>query len=402
MKKYVSAVALRAALLTALVCAVGSTAYAQSLPSPWLGADIGSPTPSGSSTYSSGVFTINAGGEDIWNGSDQFRFVYQQVSGNVDIIARVDSLLVTDAYAKAGLMIRASLSASSAHGTAVVTGSTGIRYSRRLTTGASTTNLYGPGLAAPVWLRLTRVGSRVTTYYSTTGTSWTLIGYEDNIALGTSAYVGIAASSHNYGALTTAKVSNVAVVGQGVTAAAPPPPAGLPDGQQSVDIGGPAIAGSTTYSGGIYTVKAAGSDIWGASDQFRFVYRPVTGNVEVVARVNSIALAHNWSKAGVMIRESLTGASRHASTFMSAGKGYAFQRRFDTGGHSVHTRWTARWAAWLGQAGSHGRSIRSLQLRERQHVDEVRFRHRGHERHGLRGPGGNQPQLRCVDNRGDG
>ena len=83
-------------------------------------------------------------------------------------------------------MIRASLNASSAHGTAVVTGSTGIRYSRRLTTGASTTNLYGPGLPAPVWLRLTRVGSRVTTYYSTTGTSWTSIGYEDNIALGTS------------------------------------------------------------------------------------------------------------------------------------------------------------------------------------------------------------------------
>ena len=63
----------------------------------------------------------------------------------------------------------------------------------------------------------------------------------------------------------------------------------------------------------------------------------MTGNVEVIARVASITRAHDWSKAGVMVRESLTAASRHASVVASAAKGYAFQRRVETGEYSEHT-----------------------------------------------------------------
>ena len=53
-------------------------------------------TPAGSSTHSNGVFTINAGGTDIWNTSDQFRFIYQEISGDGEIMARVDSLTTAD------------------------------------------------------------------------------------------------------------------------------------------------------------------------------------------------------------------------------------------------------------------------------------------------------------------
>ena len=97
------------------------------------------------------------------------------------------------------------------------------------------------------------------------------------------------------------------------------------------------MAGSATYSAGAYTVKAAGTDIWSASDQFHFVHQPVTGDVTVVARVASLTQAHEWSKAGVMLRESLTGPSRHALVVTSAARGYAFQRRPVTGGQSLHT-----------------------------------------------------------------
>ena len=51
--------------------------------------------------------------------------------------------------------------------------------------------------------------------------------------------------------------------------------------------------------------RRAGADIWGTADQFQFVYKPMTGNGEVIARVASITNANAWSKAGVMIRESL-------------------------------------------------------------------------------------------------
>jgi hypothetical protein len=83
-------------------------------------------------------------------------------------------------------------------------------------------------------------------------------------------------------------------------------------------------------------VKGAGA-IWDTADRFHFVYQPVTGDAEVVARVGSITEADVWSKAGVMIRESLTPESRHASMFASAGKGYAFQRRLTTGAYTDNT-----------------------------------------------------------------
>ena len=326
MKRFVSAAAFRAPLFSALiVCAVSDAATAQTVPSPWTGRDIGAPALSGSATYASGVFTINGAGTDIWGTADQFMFVYQQVAGDVEIIAKIDDLDGASSYAKAGVMIRSSLNANAAHAFSHVTVGAGVRYLRRSTSGGTTTVKSGTSSAAPIWVRAVRKGTLVTTYWSSTGSSWTTMG-TDTIALGTSAYVGIAVNSRNSGARATARVSNVRVNRQG-----------LPAGQQSRDIGAPALAGSVTYASGAYTIKAAGADIWGTSDQFHYVYQPVTGNIDVVARVASITNAHAWSKAGVMIRESLTASSRHAMTVTSVSKGYAFQRRPEPGVYTEHT-----------------------------------------------------------------
>lgn len=111
----------------------------------------------------------------------------------------------------------------------------------------------------------------------------------------------------------------------------------LPSGWSSADIGNPQLAGSATYANGTYTVVGAGSDIWGNSDQFRFVYRQFTGDGVIVARVDSLQQAHLWSKAGVMIRETLAAGSKNAFTLASAGKGLAFQRRQATSGSSLST-----------------------------------------------------------------
>ena len=47
--------------------ASATTQAPQSIPTPWLFNDIGSPTPAGSASYNSGEFTIAGGGSDIWN-----------------------------------------------------------------------------------------------------------------------------------------------------------------------------------------------------------------------------------------------------------------------------------------------------------------------------------------------
>lgn len=45
------------------------------------------------------------------------------------------------------------------------------------------------------------------------------------------------------------------------------------------NIGSPALAGSASYDPGAgrFEVSGSGTDIWGKSDQFNFVYQPWTG-----------------------------------------------------------------------------------------------------------------------------
>lgn len=333
MKVYVCPAALRAVAGVALsLFTLVGTASAQSVPTPWAARDIGSPSLSGSTTHSSGVFTMQGAGTDIWNSSDQFHFLYQRVTGDVEVVARVDGLTGQHVWSKAGVMIRASLDGNSAHGTAVVSASRGVHFQRRTSTSASSLSTEGtPTGSAPVWLKAVRSGSRVTASWSSNGTSWTEIG-SSSISLGSSAYVGIAITSHEPGARSTARVSDVSVTGPGGPGAA-----ALPSGQSSQDIGSPAIAGSTTYASGVYTIKGGGYDIWDTADKFHFVYQPVSGDTEIVARVASMTYSDRWAKAGVMIRESLTAQSRHAMMVTTPGKGHAFQRRPETGGYSVHT-----------------------------------------------------------------
>jgi regulation of enolase protein 1 (concanavalin A-like superfamily) len=280
---------------------------------------------SGSASHSAGVFTVSAAGTGIAGSTDQFHFVYQPVTGDADITARVDSLTAANAWSKAGVMIRASLSADAAHALTFVSAAKGIHYRRRRQTGGrSRTTTPSSGVRAPVWVRLVREGNRVTSYWST-GTAWTEIRSIE-IALGATAYYGIAVSSRDPDVRTTARVSNVVVSRPG-----------LPAGQRSTDIGAPAISGDVAFSGGKYTIRAGGADIWGTADQFHFVYQPFTGDGEVRARVSSLVHTHDWAKAGVMIRDALTPESRHAMVVLSAGRGFSFQRRRDAGGISDRT-----------------------------------------------------------------
>ena len=257
-------VPLRALLLAALYVCVAARVNAQSVTTPWNTSDIGGPVLRTSATVSSGVFTITATGTDVGGSSDEFGFVYQRIAGDADIIARIDALDAKGGYATAGVMIRKSLAADSAHGSRCVAphrSACGAAARRR----RNTMSASGPGVDAPVWLRATRNGPQVSSFYSFDGTSWTPLA-TDLIAFNEAAYVGIGVSSRSSSSLATAVVSHVSVAGG-------PPSAPLPSGQQEIDIGEPAIAGTTAYAAGTYTIAAAGADIWDRADQFHFLYR---------------------------------------------------------------------------------------------------------------------------------
>jgi phosphatidylserine/phosphatidylglycerophosphate/cardiolipin synthase-like enzyme/regulation of enolase protein 1 (concanavalin A-like superfamily) len=122
-----------------------------------------------------------------------------------------------------------------------------------------------------------------------------------------------------------------------VDARAPVTGSALPGGWSRTDVGSPLLAGSSAHSNGRFTVHGTGRDIWGTSDQFHYAYRTLTGNGAIEARVTSVQGPEGWTKAGVMLRESTSAGSRHASLFVTLGQGLAFQRRATTGGQSAHT-----------------------------------------------------------------
>jgi regulation of enolase protein 1 (concanavalin A-like superfamily) len=307
------------------VSAAIAPAYARSpLPAPWASGDVGEPAISGSVSVNSEVFTISGAGADIADPRDEFHFLYQAVSGDTVLTARVDSLRGSDPFAKVGLMVRSRLTSTAAHGMVALTGSTGVAFQRRQDNRGLTINTDGnSGTLPPQWLRIVRAGTRITGYASPDGVNWIEVG-SDTVALDATAYLGIAITSHETAQLATAEVSHVRVDG-------------LPAPFEHGDIGAPTLSGSATYDNGLFTVTGAGSDIWNTQDQFHFVYQPMTGDLQITAQVRSLADTDEWAKAGVMIRESLAADSRHVSAFLTPGHGYAFQHRLETGGASQHT-----------------------------------------------------------------
>lgn len=181
-------------------------------PYPWASRDIGSVGLAGSATFNNGAFTVGGSGADIWGTADAFRFAYVPVVGNCTITARVLSVQNTDGWAKAGVMIRASLNANSAHAFVAVTPGNGVAWQNRSTTGGNSSNNGTPGLNAPYWVRLVRSGSTFTGFRSPDGVTWTQTG-STTITMGSTVYVGLVLTSHNNSSLCTAAFDNVTVPG---------------------------------------------------------------------------------------------------------------------------------------------------------------------------------------------
>lgn len=83
-----------------------------------------------------------------------------------------------------------------------------------------------------------------------------------------------------------------------------------------------------------FTVTASGSDIWGNSDEFHYVFRPLFGDGQISARVDGFNNTHPWTKTGVMIRERISPSSAHVSALITSANGLVSLYRLATGGGS--------------------------------------------------------------------
>ena len=298
------------------------------------GTDVGRVAAAGSETYdgSSNSYTVSGSGSDIWGIADEFHYVWSRMGGDFTITTRVDAIQNVNAWTKAGLMIRNTLDAGSAHASVFATPGKGIAFQRRPAQAGPSVHTAGPVTTAPVWLQLQRTGDVITAYSRKTTTDpWIKIGVETIAGLAAVPFVGIAVTSHADGKVASASFSGLQV--------------DVPSFTGHV-IG--AGSGSFTKSASVVSVDGRGADIWGTADAFFYVATKRQRGLTITARVRSITPTDAWSKAGVMIRENLTAGSRQVMTVLTPGKGVAVQYRPAPGASSIQAANVAGAApAWV-------------------------------------------------------
>jgi hypothetical protein len=157
---------------------------------------------------------IYADGLNIFAAEDHCQYVYKPISGDFDLAVRVESLLDTDANARAGLMARLDTFFDSRN---VLIEATPGRFIFQYRTNASEATFTVPSPRPPTsypncWIRLVRSGSLFTAYSSTNNGIWDLIASHDTATGAAGAYpneilVGLGASAGNPALTTRAQFS---------------------------------------------------------------------------------------------------------------------------------------------------------------------------------------------------
>ncbi len=299
--------------------------------------DIGTIGVAGSHSFNGSTTTVQASGADIWNAADSFHLVGQEFAGDGSITVKVESLSNTHEWAKAGLMFRENADAAgSRHVFIGKTPSGSVSMQARSTTDGSSSNIATVSGSLPGWIRLTRSGNTFTGEMSSNGTSWTTVGSTSLSGTPERLVAGLATSSHDNGTLTTAVFDSFS------------PSVSL----ESIDIVNnpwltPGVAGSASYSNGVYTVQGSGNG-WGTDEsRGHMAFQQISGDAVVIAHVTSITGGDQyWARAGVMFREHLVPNSRFVSLSMTPFSHCPLQYRTSTGAAAQQdntSNWDYEW-----------------------------------------------------------
>jgi hypothetical protein len=181
------------------------------LPAPWQTTDIGSVGVAGSASMSNGLYTVQGAG-NISGTADNFRLVYQPLSGDGEIKVRLNSVGNTGTSGRIGVMIRESLTSGSKYAWMGISPDGTFRWQRRSnTSGSTSTSTSTVGTPPNAWTRLVRTGNALYGYKSTDGTNWTQVN-SGSITMATNIYVGLAVASGSSSTLNTATFTSITVV----------------------------------------------------------------------------------------------------------------------------------------------------------------------------------------------
>jgi regulation of enolase protein 1 (concanavalin A-like superfamily) len=187
--------------------------------------DIGPVSKAGIVTTSKNVIQIIASGSDIWGTRDQFHFCYVLIKGDFELTTQVQSLTVTNAYTKAGIMARVNMDDNSQHvyflvfpnNSARNKNNGGCEFQYRAERAGDMKAIYpDPATAGKqfnvaypnTWIRLKRVGDVFESYFSNDNKNWKLYATHTE-KLPEELMVGLAVTAHDNNAYAVAKFASV-------------------------------------------------------------------------------------------------------------------------------------------------------------------------------------------------
>src|SRR5262245_50297581 len=163
--------------------------------------DVGSPKIAGHAAYNgaSQVYTLSAGGVNIWAKRDEFHYVYRKMKGDFIIQAQVEFQgKGVDPHRKAGIMVRTSIADhDSAYVDGVVHGDglTSLQY--RKAKGEDTAQIEMAAAKGANVIQVERRGSVFIFSAARFGEPFEVAEYKDAPNVPEEAYVGLFLSSHN-------------------------------------------------------------------------------------------------------------------------------------------------------------------------------------------------------------
>jgi hypothetical protein len=163
------------------------------LPTGWSDGDIGTVGVSGGAAYSNDVFTVTGAGTSLSVGktSDSFHFLYQSLSGDGAIVARITSVQGST-IATAGVMIRESLNANSTYEFMYFQKLGSFEADYRPSTGGSASGQNQASMSTlPYWLKAVRSGTSFSAYISADGLNFVQMGPTVTISMAQNIYIGL-------------------------------------------------------------------------------------------------------------------------------------------------------------------------------------------------------------------
>jgi len=175
--------------------------------------NIGKPLQNGSVNYNSEdqEYLISGSGMNMWEGIDQFQFLYKSIQGDFILRARVKFIGEgVHPHRKIGWIIRNNLSGSSAHVNAAVHGDglTSLQYRR--TNGADTEEITSTDTAPDV-VQLERKGNTYLMSTAKFGEPFTTVQI-DSLNLKNEVFVGLYVCSHDPNVMEDAIFTNVKII----------------------------------------------------------------------------------------------------------------------------------------------------------------------------------------------